>query len=138
MRSRLIQAWLGVAWISAGALIAFNAPPPDSRRYHLPAVGVVVLVGGIYFAAKALFSRAVKESGEAPRHADTASTVRDALKLALIGTVGAIAGVGDLWWYLRSGLLSVLGLAIAALGLMIPVLALALAQLWAARRSSKG
>jgi hypothetical protein len=121
----------------AGALMAFNPPPPGSRRHNLPTVGVITLAGGIYFTAKALLSRDVRETGNLPRHADRGSTVHDALKLAPRGAVGVVAGAGGLWWYVRSGLFSVLGMAIGALGLMVPVLALGLLQLWSAHRTKR-
>jgi hypothetical protein len=120
-QSRLIQLSLGAIWALGGALMAFNPPPPGSRRTEqLPAIGCLVLVGGIYFAAKALRTPDVENSGKPPRHASGAEARKhDNLKLALGFALCVVGGVGTVWWGISSGLLSAVGLGIATLGISV-------------------
>lgn len=115
---RLYRFLLGLLWTISGALMAFNPPPPGGRRAHsLPVVGLVTMVGGIYFVVNALRTRDVKDTGKAPRHAP--ASARDAVKFFAGNAVMLAAGAGMLWWGIDSGQLSLVGLATAAIGLSV-------------------
>jgi hypothetical protein len=134
-----MNAWLGAVWTVAGALMAFNPPPPGRAGHRVPIVGLITIGGGILFAAKALRSRDVDKpgSGKPPRHAHPGSTLRDGLKLTLLGAVLLAAGAATMWWGVSSGLLSLIGLAIGVLGFAIPGAALAALELWSSRRTKR-
>jgi hypothetical protein len=117
--------------------MAFNPPPAGYRRSEaLPLVGWVVMACGIYIAAKGRRAQEIRASGNSPRHASgDEANVRDAIKLVCVGVVGVLAGVGTLWWGISSGLLSVLGMGIATLGLFLLAIPHALtALIWLLRR----
>ncbi len=134
-----MNAWLGAVWTVAGALMAFNPPPPGRVGHRVPIVGVITVGGGIYFAVKALRSRDAgkPDSGKPPRHAAPGSASRDGLKLTLLGAVLLTVGAATMWWGISSGLLSLIGLAIAVLGLAIPGTVLAALELWSSRRTKR-
>jgi hypothetical protein len=135
--SRFTQVSLGLVWTVSGVLMAFNPPPVGYRRSEaLPFVGWVVMAGGIFIAAKGLRAQEIKASGNSPRHASgDEANVRDAIKFVCVGVVGVLAGVGTLWWGISSGLLSVLGMGIATLGLSVLAIPHALSALtWLLRR----
>ena len=135
--SRLSQVLLGAIWAISGVMMAVNPPPSGSRRAAaLPMVGWVVLVGGIYVAVKAIRAHELQDSGHPPRHASGAeASARGAIKFVAASTVGALAGVGALWWGVSSGLLSVLGLGTAALGMSLLAMPQAVSALaWLLRR----
>jgi hypothetical protein len=139
MKSRIAQAWLGAVWTVAGTLMAFNPAPPGRVGHRVPIVGVITVAGGIYFALKALRTRDVDKpgSGQTPRHADRGSTLREGLTLTFVGTAMIAAGAATMWWGISSGLLSVVGLAIGALGLAIPATAFGARELWSLRRANR-
>lgn len=55
--------------------------------------------------------------------------MREAIKFVCVGVVGILAGVGTLWWGTSSGLLSVVGMGIATLGLWVLAIPHALSAL---------
>lgn len=117
--------------------MAFNPPPEGIRRAQsLPAVGAIMLVGGIYIAVKALHSEDVEDSGNPPRHASGEETsLRDAL-LFVLGVPAFVAvGASFIWWGINSGLLSVLGLGLATFTMSVLVIPHAIPVLkWLLRR----
>ncbi len=88
------------------------------------------MAGGVYIAGKALRESDVKDSGKPPRHSRGGeASVRDAIKLVLAVIFGLLCGGATLWWGINDGLLSLVGLGIAALALSVLAIPYALSAL---------
>lgn len=115
---------LGVSWVICGALMAFNPPPEGNNRASvIPIVGWVVIAAGIYFAVKSVRLQPDTDMGRPAGYVSGATPSPSKLLLACV--IGAIMGVGTVWWGISSGLLSVIGLG----GAMLSMTLLALPQL---------
>ncbi|MCV7065593.1 hypothetical protein H7H51_07505 [Mycolicibacterium farcinogenes] len=115
---------LGVSWVVCGALMAFNPPPEGNGRASvIPLVGWVVIAAGIYFAVKSGRLQSDTDKGRPAGYVNGATP--GPAKLLLACVIGAIMGVGTVWWGISSGLLSVMGLG----GAMLSMTLLALPQL---------
>lgn len=146
---RLFNALVGAMWMISGSLMAFNPAPPHqphdrSRAAMVPCVGVIVIAAGIWFIVRAV--RAARTEAETPRA--TASLNRHAAgtafadSLKMFGLFIAVVGIasGGLWWGIRAGLLSVMGLASSILGpaLLVVVSRIVLAVRERRRRTREG
>lgn len=101
----------------SGALMAFNPPPHDFRKAAaLPFLGWLTMAVGLYIVINMLRGRDVGDSGKRPRHASGEETsVRDSVKFVVGMLFLPAGGVFAVWDGIHRGLLSMVGLGIAAL-----------------------
>ncbi len=121
----------------SGALMAFNPPPHDFRRAAaLPFVGWLTMAFGLYIVIKMLRGQGVGDSGKRPRHASGEETsVRDSVKFVVGMVFLPACGVLAIWDGVHRGLLSLVGMGVAALALGLLAVPLASGILtWLLRR----
>ena len=121
--AQFVRYLVGVAWMLSGALMVFNPAPHDAPRAGwLPAVGAVIMLGGVcYFLA-------VQRNAPASAWAYKRGRVARRLS-ASIGVLAFSAGALVLWSGASSGQLSVVGLGCALVG--VALLAVVNAVGWA-------
>lgn len=112
--TQFVRYLIGVAWVVSGALMASNPPPHQAPRAgQFPAIGAVILLGGIGYLLlaerNAVASAWPYQRGRVARRLSAA-----------IGVLALAAGGWVLWSGAASGQLSVVGLgcALAALSVL--------------------